>query len=140
MIEKHLTTDEAGTLDVAGAFAQTLTPGSVIALTGELGTGKTVFVKGVAEALRVAGNVTSPTFRLIHEYKGAIPLYHMDLYRIDSIQEMRDIGIEDYFFEDGICIVEWAEKLRELLPSDAIRVFIRHMGNSHREIEIERPQ
>ena len=112
---------------------------TVVALIGELGTGKTVFARGIAKALGIKENVTSPTFTLIHEYYGPIPLYHMDLYRLSSVQEILDIGVEDYFFSDGICLVEWAEKLGSLFPLDGIRVMIRHLGNTRREIEIERP-
>ena len=136
---KYITKDEVGTLEVAGVLARTLRPGTVVALIGELGTGKTVFARGMAMALGVEEKVTSPTFTLIHEYHGSIPLYHMDLFRMNSVEEMLDIGVEDYFFSGGICVVEWAEKLEELFPHDAICVTIKHCGITHREIEIERP-
>ena len=139
MIKKHITKNETETCEVAAPFAWTLNPGAVIALIGELGSGKTVFVKGLAKALGFKEQVTSPTFTLIHEYYGTVPLYHMDLFRVNSVQEMLDIGIEDYFYDNGICLVEWAEKLGMLLPKDTIRVTIRHLGDTRREINIERP-
>ena len=136
---KYITKDETETLEVAGMLARTLKAGTVVALMGELGAGKTVFTKGVARALGVEEKVTSPSFKLINEYHGAVPLYHMDLFRINNVQEILDIGVEDYFFSNGICIVEWAEKLKELFPQDAICITMKHLGNTHREIEIERP-
>jgi len=139
MTETYITRDVPGTLELAATFALTLAPGSVVALTGELGAGKTVFTRGVAEALGVRDRVTSPTFTLINEYHGAYTVYHMDFYRLTTIDEMLDIGVDDYFFDDGICIVEWAEKMGELLPESAVKVTIRHRDNTRREITIERP-
>ena len=150
---KYISKDEAGTLEIASAFAVTLNPGSVVALIGELGTGKSVFARGVARGLGIKETITSPTFTLIHEYniqnpelvihnpqfRGSINLYHMDLYRTNNVQEIYNIGVEDYFYGDGICLVEWAEKLGELFPKDAINVTIKHLGGIRREIEIERP-
>ena len=138
-MERHLSRSEAETLAIAAEFASTLRPGDVVALTGDLGAGKTVFTRGVAAALGISGEVTSPTFTLIQEYRGGIPLYHMDLYRLNSEREILDIGVEDYFYGDGICQVEWAEKLGGLLPEGAIRVVIRHVDSRSREITIERP-
>lgn len=138
-MERHFSRSEAETLAIAAEFAATLRPGDVVALTGDLGAGKTVFTRGVAAALGVTGEVTSPTFTLIQEYRGGIPLYHMDLYRLNSEREILDIGVEEYFYGDGICLVEWAEKLGGLLPADAIRVTIRHVDRQSREITIERP-
>lgn len=141
MTRTHISHSEADTLAIAANFAGTLLPGDVVALTGDLGAGKTVFVRGIAAALGVGEAVTSPTFTLINEYRsGSIPLYHMDLYRLSSIREMTDIGVEDYFYGDGVCLVEWAERLGELLPADAIRVDIRHMDAESREIEIRTPE
>lgn len=138
-MERHLSTSEDETLAIAARFAAALRPGDVVALTGDLGAGKTVFTRGVASALGIHGEVTSPTFVLIHEYRGAFPLYHMDLYRLENEREMLDIGVEDYFYSDGVCLVEWAEKLGDLFPRDAIRVAIRHVDSRSREITIERP-
>ncbi|MFC1538340.1 tRNA (adenosine(37)-N6)-threonylcarbamoyltransferase complex ATPase subunit type 1 TsaE [Candidatus Latescibacterota bacterium] len=138
MIEKFETKDEAGTLEIAYSFGKTLTPGTVIALNGELGAGKTVFTRGVAKAFKVAEKVTSPTFTLINEYKGEIPIYHMDFYRLNSIKEILDIGVEDYFYGDGICLVEWAEKMGDNFPEEAVTIVIKHSKNNNRDIIIER--
>ncbi len=140
MIEKYTTTDVKGTLEVAASFAQTLGFKAVVALSGELGTGKTVFTKGVAHALGVKENVTSPSFTLINEYHGDVAIYHMDFYRLNGIKEILDIGVEDYFFDNNICLVEWAEKMGDLLPDSTIRVLIRHIEKTCREITIERPE
>ncbi len=140
MIEKYSTTDVVGTLDVAASFAKTLGPGAIVALTGELGTGKTVFTQGVAHALGIKEKVTSPSFTLINEYHGDIAMFHMDFYRLNSIKEILDIGVEDYFFDNNICLVEWAEKMGDLLPDTTIRIVIRHIKKNCREITIERPE
>lgn len=140
MIQIFLSCTETETLDIAARFAARLRPGDVVALTGDLGAGKTVFVRGVAAALGARETVTSPTFTLIHEYRGALPVYHMDLYRLASEREVTDIGVEEYFYGDGICLVEWAEKFAGLLPNDAIRVTIRRGGGTSREIEIRTPR
>ena len=118
-------------------LAQTVHPGMVVALEGDLGAGKTVLTRGIACGLGVTGDVTSPTFTLIHEHHGRIPLYHMDLYRLGSEQEIMDIGIEDYFYGDGVCVVEWAEKLGDLCPEDALWITIRHAGDGRRELIIK---
>jgi len=136
----HVSEGEDATFELARSFGGTLVPGDVVALMGELGAGKTVFARGVAHALGIKDGITSPTFTLIHEYEGDIPLYHMDLYRMEGIEEIRDIGIEDYFSGDGVCLVEWAEKLDGLLPEDAYRVTLRYLGATKREITIERPE
>ncbi len=139
MTSRHISAGEQETLEIAKSFARTLAPGTVVALYGDLGAGKTVFVRGVAGALGAREQVTSPTFTLIHEYRGNLPLYHMDLYRLNSTREIVEIGVEEYFYGDGVCLVEWAEKLGELLPDDVIRVVIRHMDEHHREITIKTP-
>ncbi|MCE5249201.1 tRNA (adenosine(37)-N6)-threonylcarbamoyltransferase complex ATPase subunit type 1 TsaE [bacterium] len=139
MTERFVSMSEPETLSIAGAFAKTLSPGTLVALTGELGTGKTVFARGVALGLGVKEKVTSPTFTLINEYRGQIPLYHMDLYRLNSKREIEDIGVSDYFYGNGICIVEWAEKLDELMPENTVSVSFRQIDPNRREIIIERP-
>ena len=139
MTEKYITNDVTGTFDVASSFANTLKPGAVVSLTGELGSGKTVFAKGVARALGVKDNVVSPTFTLINEYHGDEVIYHMDFYRLNSLEEILNIGVDDYFFSDGICLVEWAEKMGKIFPDNAIKVVIIHVKGNNREIIIERP-
>jgi tRNA threonylcarbamoyladenosine biosynthesis protein TsaE len=138
MRERFVSRSESETLSIAGAFAKTLLPGTVVALTGELGSGKTVFARGVAGSLGVHEQVTSPTFTLINEYCGEIPLYHMDLYRLNTKREIENIGVDDYFFGNGICLVEWAEKLGDLIPPHAVSVLLRQITPEQREIIIER--
>ena len=133
-----LTNSESETLDVARSLGKTLSAGAVVALTGDLGAGKTVFAQGIAESLDIREQITSPTFTLINEYRGRLLLYHMDLYRLDSTREIEDIGIVDYLYGDGVCVIEWAEKLREMMPPNAIAVSLRPSGKTRREIQIER--
>ena len=140
MTENFKSTSEFDTLEIAASFAKTLRPGTVVALTGELGSGKTVFVKGVARALGVNGEVTSPTFTLINEYSGDCSVYHMDFYRLNNLAEILELGVEEYLYSGNICLVEWAEKMGSYFPGDAVRVTLRHLKNNHREITIERQE
>lgn len=101
-------------------FAGNLKPGDVLALTGELGSGKTQFVKGLCAALNCDAAVTSPTFTLIHEYSGGrFPIYHFDFFRIEDRQDAERLGLDDYFFGDGVSVIEWADRFRELIPENA---------------------
>ena len=113
-----VTRSPAETWRLAAALLPRLPPGAVLALHGELGSGKTCFVQGLAAALGVTQAVTSPTFTLIHEYRGARPLYHVDLYRLPDAGAARDLGLEEYFRGDGLTAVEWAERAAALLPPD----------------------
>ncbi len=139
MMERYETRNENDTRSVASEFSRTLKPGDIVALEGALGAGKTVFVKGITQAFGVRERVTSPTFTLINEYRGEHVIYHMDFYRLNTPEEIRDIGVEDYFYNSGICLVEWAEKMGDIYPETAIKVSIRHTGDNSREITIERP-
>ena len=100
------------------------TPGMIYRMTGDLGVGKTVFTKGFAVGLGVTDTVNSPTFTIVQEYKGRLPFYHFDVYRIEEPEEMEEIGYEDYFFGDGVCMIEWAELIEELLPKEAVKICI----------------
>lgn len=99
-------------------------PGAVYCLSGDLGVGKTVFTKGFAVGLGITDTVNSPTFTIVQEYKGRLPFYHFDVYRIEEPEEMEEIGYEDYFYGDGACMIEWAELIEELIPADAVKVCI----------------
>ena len=116
-------------------------PGQVYCLTGDLGTGKTVFTQGFAEGLGVRGTVNSPTFTIQQVYEeGRLPFYHYDVYRIGDIEEMEEIGYEEYFFGEGICLIEWAALIQELIPQNAIWVTIKknlEKGLDYREIVVE---
>ena len=108
------------TEQVAAEFARDLGPGSVVALVGPLGSGKTQFVKGLVREIGAPASVTSPTFTLIHEYIGGrLPIYHFDFFRLEDRRSAERLGLDEYFFGDGICAVEWADKFRELLPAAA---------------------
>ena len=119
--------DETETKKFATDVAQTLKKGDVIALVGDLGTGKTTLSKYIAEALGITETITSPTFTIVQEYhSGRLPLYHFDVYRLDDIEEMYRIGYEEYFYGEGVCIVEWADIVEEIIPEDAKVIFIEY--------------
>lgn len=100
-------------------------PGQVITLTGDLGVGKTVFTQGLAKGLGIEEPVNSPTFTIVQVYdEGRLPLYHFDVYRIGDVSEMDEIGYEDYFYGEGVCLIEWADLIREILPERYTRIFI----------------
>ena len=106
-------------------LAAALGPGSVAALFGELGSGKTTFVRGVCRGLEVEDEVTSPTFTLIHEYRGRLPVYHVDLYRIERPDEALQLGIEEYFDGPGVCLIEWADRIAAWLPDGCLEVHLK---------------
>lgn len=122
-------------------LGQKAIPGQIYTLVGDLGVGKTVFTKGVAAGLGVTEPVSSPTFTIIQEYdSGRLPFYHFDVYRIGDIEEMEEIGYDDYFFGQGICLIEWADLIEELLPPQVIAVTIEKdltQGLDYRRIIIE---
>lgn len=128
------------TLELAKSFAKKLKGGDVIALSGELGAGKTEFVKGIAEALGSSDIVTSPTFTLVNEYSGEeYMLYHFDVYRLSNVTVENCDWIDEYLFSDGISIIEWAENVKDILPDNYIKVSISKNADkddSYREIEI----
>ncbi len=106
-------------------LGSTARPGQIYTLIGDLGVGKTVFTQGLAKGLGVKEAVNSPTFTIVQVYEdGRLPFYHFDVYRIGDVEEMEEIGYEDYFYGDGVCLIEWANLIEELLPSDAIRITI----------------
>ena len=115
--------------------------GQIYTLNGDLGVGKTVFTQGVAAGLGIAEPVNSPTFTIIQEYEGGrLPFYHFDVYRIGDIEEMEQIGYDDYFFGEGVCLIEWAELIEELLPENIISITIEknpEKGFDYRKITIE---
>lgn len=118
-------------------LGQRLRPGAVVACVGELGTGKTCFVQGLVRGLGVSSNATSPTFVLVNHYRGRLPVYHLDAYRIDTLGELVDIGVEEMLHGDGVTVVEWADKLLPLLPADTVTVRISGLGDEPRRIVVE---
>jgi tRNA threonylcarbamoyladenosine biosynthesis protein TsaE len=120
-------------------LAQALRGGDVVAFTGDLGAGKTAFVSGMAQGLGIDERVTSPTFTIVNEYEGGrLPLFHFDMYRLGSADELFDIGWEDYLARGGVCAVEWTENVAEAIEPDAVRVSIRRGDDeSSRVIEIQ---
>lgn len=141
---KYVTDSPEKTLKLGYKFGKTLKPGSLVALTGELGTGKTTFTKGIAKALGVKEYryVNSPSFIIVKEYNASgkkskkIPLYHFDLYRLESGEALEGIGYEEYFYSDGVSVVEWADRAADVLPDKHIRVNFKHLGRNKREIKI----
>lgn len=116
-------------------------PGMVLSLIGDLGVGKTVFTQGLAKGLGIEGPISSPTFTIVQVYEeGRLPFYHFDVYRIGDIEEMDEIGYEDYFYGDGVSLIEWANLIEEILPEDIVRVTIEkdlNKGFDYRKIMVE---
>ena len=138
-MEKYISYSPEETQNIAAAFAQNLRRGDVVALYGGLGAGKTAFVKGVTRALGCTDEVSSPTFTLVNEYLGQLPVYHFDVYRLEQLSQSDSEWIDEYLFGDGVCLVEWAENIRSLLPEGTIRVELRkdfEKGENYREIII----
>ncbi|MBM3861260.1 MAG: tRNA (adenosine(37)-N6)-threonylcarbamoyltransferase complex ATPase subunit type 1 TsaE [Verrucomicrobia bacterium] len=134
MIISHSPTE---TFECGRHLAEKLGAGSVIALMGDLGAGKTCLVKGIARGLGIAKEVTSPTFTLIHEYRGGrLPLYHVDLYRLDTVAAAISIGIEEYLPGEGVTVIEWAEKIESLLPPGTMRLRLTQVADTTRRIEV----
>jgi len=107
-------------------LAEQLSPGTVIALSGDLGAGKTTLVQGLALGLQISSPVQSPTFTYLQQYEGKYPLFHFDLYRMKGVNDFLGMGFDEYFDAGGICAIEWPERVEEILPSNAIRLFISH--------------
>lgn len=120
------------TLNIACQLGQLLTPGDVILLEGDLGAGKTTFTKGLASGLDIKRNVNSPTFMIIKEYHGRLPLYHMDVYRLEDSFE--DLGFDEYFYGDGVTVVEWAQFIEDQLPPNRLAIHVFHDGPDRRRI------
>lgn len=128
------------TFGLGKKLGQNAKPGDVYTLVGDLGVGKTVFTQGLAEGLGIAEAVSSPTFTIVQVYEeGRLPLYHFDVYRIGDVSEMDEIGYEDYFYGEGVCLIEWADLIREILPERYTRIFIEkdlEKGFDYRKITV----
>ena len=117
-------------------LAEKLEPGNVLALIGDLGTGKTTLTKSIAEGLGIESHIVSPTFNIVKEYReGRLPLFHFDVYRLADSDEMLDIGAEEYFYEKGgVCIIEWADIVEDILPEDTMFIYIEHGASENERI------
>lgn len=123
---RRTTQSAAETRALAGELAAGLRVGDVLALHGELGAGKTCFIQGLAAALGVREAVSSPTYTLVHEYAGRVPLYHLDLYRLRGADEALAMGLDEWLEGDGVTVIEWAERAAEVLPARTRHVYLRH--------------
>ncbi|MCL4538892.1 MAG: tRNA (adenosine(37)-N6)-threonylcarbamoyltransferase complex ATPase subunit type 1 TsaE [Bacteroidetes bacterium] len=135
-MEIFISKSEAETIEKGMEFAKQLRPGSFVALYGDLGAGKTQFVKGVCRNFEVRETVNSPTFTIVNEYHGKIPVFHIDLYRMKDLDEIFGIGFDEYLDAGGICLVEWAEKLDGIIPDSRYEVKMSIVDDSTREIAI----
>ncbi|HEU20153.1 MAG TPA: tRNA (adenosine(37)-N6)-threonylcarbamoyltransferase complex ATPase subunit type 1 TsaE [Deltaproteobacteria bacterium] len=126
------------TIEIGAVIGRALQKGQVIALIGDLGSGKTCITQGIARGLDVPDSyyVTSPTFTLINEYPGRITLYHLDVYRLSGSQDLGDMGYEEYFYGDGVIVIEWAEKILDVLPMGSIIIYMTYIDEYRREIII----
>ena len=134
---KIITKSEKETQEAGEKLVQTLAPGSVVAMYGDLGAGKTAFVRGMTRGLGINFPVSSPTFNVVNEYPGKVPLFHFDMYRISDSDAMYDIGWDDYLERGGICAVEWSENVEEAFEPGTVKVNITKLGDTEREITVE---
>lgn len=125
------------TINLGQKLAHGLKKGDVVSLSGPLGAGKTTIIQGIAKGLGIKNYITSPTFTLINEFKGRMPLYHIDLYRLNDVSQAEDIAIEEYFETDGVTVIEWAEKIKEILPNNVKKITIKRLSDNEREIKLK---
>lgn len=129
--------NEDETIQLGKKIGKSLVGKEIISLSGTLGSGKTYLTKGIALGLEIHQDITSPTFTLISEYEGRLPFYHMDVYRLDSSEDFLDLGVDDLLFGEGVCVIEWAEKVEDALPETTIKIYIDITGEQSREIIFE---
>jgi tRNA threonylcarbamoyladenosine biosynthesis protein TsaE len=138
MKQQYISHSEKETLSIARELGRSARQGSVFALIGELGSGKTIIAKGIARGLGVPDEITSPTFTLLEIYSGRMPLYHFDLYRIKDTAELDRLFFEEYWEDEGVSIIEWADKAGNRLPENHVAVNIQYIDETTRKITIER--
>ena len=124
------------TIAIGKKIGEKLTSGAIIAMEGTLAAGETTITKGIALGLGIEEEITSPTFTLISEYEGRIPLYHMDVYRIDTVEDFLGLGVEEMLYGNGVCVIEWSEKIRSELPKETITIIMKAGNKETRQIEI----
>lgn len=134
-VKEFITKTVEETQHIAGSLAAILGPGDLLTLEGELGTGKTAFTKGLAKGLGITRNVNSPTFTIVKEYNGRLPLYHMDVYRLEDSEE--DIGFSEYFNGVGVSVVEWAKFIEDYLPEERLEIVIHYIDEHSRKLEFK---
>jgi tRNA threonylcarbamoyladenosine biosynthesis protein TsaE len=134
---KVITKNTEETYKLGIDISRMLKVGDVINLNGDLGAGKTYFTKGIAKGLGIDDYITSPTFTIVNEYEGRIPLYHFDVYRINDIREMYETGFDEYIYGHGISVIEWGDIISDIIPDYAIKINIRRLDENTREIEID---
>lgn len=137
MHEEIVCKTEEDMVKLGNRFGELAKPGMVISLRGSLGAGKTVFARGVARSLGIEEAIVSPTFTLVQEYDGRLPMYHMDLYRITSSEDFEMIGGEDMLYSDGVCLIEWSEIINEMLPKDTVFINITVNPDQSRTVTID---
>ena len=137
---KYISNSYDETLTIASEFAKTLREGDVLCMYGDLGAGKTAFVQGLAKGLGIDEHITSPTFTIVNEYEGTLPLYHFDVYHIADSDEMYEVGFDEYVYGEGVSVIEWCELIEDILPEKRYNITITknyEKGDNYREIEIE---
>jgi len=130
-----VTKNELETIREGEKLGGTLSPGAVVALCGELGAGKTAFTRGLAVGLGISMNVSSPTFTIVNEYSGKIPLFHFDMYRLNDEDELFDIGWDDYLERGGVCVVEWSDKVPGAFPPGTVFIKFDNLGGDTRRLD-----
>ncbi len=144
MIKMWETNGPQETFEIGKQLGLEAKPGEVYCLDGDLGVGKTVFTQGFASGLGITEPVNSPTFTIVQQYEeGRLPLYHFDVYRIGDVEEMDEIGYEDCFYGEGVCLIEWSTLIQEILPEDTIHITIEknlEKGFDYRRIQVERKE
>ena len=126
MIKNIYLDNDKETREIGFKLGKLLKPGSIVCLIGDLGAGKTTMTQSLAEALEVEDYITSPTFTIVNEYEGKMPLYHFDVYRIGCSEEMYDIGFDEYINGEGVCIIEWANIIEDILPDDYLKIELKY--------------
>ena len=130
------TADQKQLEEIAILLGETAEKGSIIALTGDLGAGKTTFTKAFAKGMGIEEHITSPTFTIIQEYDGVLPLYHFDVYRIEDPLELEEVGYEEYFSGDGVTVVEWGDMIKDLLPEKTLWIILNTLDLTRRKVRI----
>ncbi|MCD7854833.1 MAG: tRNA (adenosine(37)-N6)-threonylcarbamoyltransferase complex ATPase subunit type 1 TsaE [Clostridiales bacterium] len=139
MNKTYITKSPEETEKLGEKLAKSAKAGDIFCLSGDLGTGKTAFAKGFAKGLEITEHITSPTFTIINEYSGRLKLYHFDVYRLEDEEELYGIGADEYFYGEGVCLIEWAELVKEAIPESAVWINIEkdlEKGENYRKIEV----